>query len=293
MIIPALQTLLKPPSISTDSSAMHSAVLSIIAKPLEDALGHAQRQHPLRADISPLLETLRSHESKARHDAAAYTELEGWAAMAGGGFSAALKNTIQSLVLWSSASTDLSPPNYTHRQLVDTIRIVGAKAVLQVLIEEVMAHFEAGTSDLDILLDIIVVMISAPQHDQPFSSPSVITEQPGAKRQLTLIDALNAESADAFELSKTNLPRASMIVRLHRRVETLVGRGSNVSNVVGAGNEGMANAVVHNAEGVPTADIDDILVHAEQADQQMAATQDFLADATGSFIGMGDGMDVG
>lgn len=277
---------------SSDSSAMHSAVLSIVAKPLEDSLGHAQRQHPLRVDINPLLETLRSHASKARHDAATYTELEGWAAMAGGGFSAALRNTIQSLVLWSSAATDMSPPHYTHRQLVDIVRIVGAKAVLQMLIDEVMTHFEAGTSDLDIVLDIIVTMISAPQHDQPLSSSSVITEHFNSKRQLTLIDALNAENADAFELSKSNLPRASMIVRIHRRVEALVGRGSNVANVVDGGNGGMANAVVHNAEGMPTADIDDILVHAEQADQQMSATQNFLADTSVSFMGVGEGMEV-
>lgn len=271
---------------------MHATVLSIVAKPLEDSLGYAQRQHPLRADINPLLETLRSHGSKARHDAAAYTELEGWAATAGGGFSAALRNTIQSLVIWCSAATDMSPPHYTHRQLVDTVRIVGAKAVLQMLTDEAMTHFEAGTSDLDIVLDIIVTMIAAPQRDQPLSSPSGMAEQPATKRQLTLIDALNAENADAFELSKTNLPRASMIVRLHRRVEALVGRGNNATNVVGGDNGGMANAVVHNAEGMPTADIDDILVHAGQADQQIAVTQDFLADTTVSFMDVGEGLDV-
>ena len=272
---------------------MHSAVLSIIAKPLEDSLGHAQRQHPLRADINPLLDTLKPHASKAKHDASVYTELEGWAAMAGGGLTAALRNTIQSLVLWSSAATDMSPPHYTHCQLVDTVRALGAKAVLHVLIDEVMAHFETGTADLDIVLDIIVIMVSAPQHNQPLPSPSILTEQVAAKRQLTLIDALNTENTDAFELSKTNIPRASMIVRLHRRVEALVGRGSSVTSVVGGNNEGIANAVVHNSEGMPTADIDDILVHAEQADQQMVATQDFLADRTGSFLDVGEGMNAG
>ena len=187
----------------------------------------------------------------------------------------------------------MSPPHYTHRQLVDTLHILGPKAVLRVLIDEVMAHFEAGTSDLDIVLDIVVVMIAAPRHDQFLPSPSAITEQPAAKHQLTLSDALNAENADAFEFSKTNISRASMIVRLHRRVEALVGRGSNVANVVVGDNEGMANAVVHNSEGLPTADIDDILVHAEQADQQMVATQDFLTNAAGSFIDVGDGMNLG
>ena len=272
---------------------MHSAVLSIVSKPLEDSLSHAQRQHPLRADINPLLETLKPHASKARHDAAAHAELESWAATTGGGLSAAVRAAVRGLVAWSSAESVMSPPHYTHRQLVDTVRILGAKAVLRVLLDEVMTYFDAGTSDLDIVLDIVVIMIYAPQLDQPLASPSVLTEQAAPKRQVTLIDALNAENAEAFELSKTNVSRASMIVRIHRRVEALVGRGSNVVNVVGGDNEGMANAVVHNSEGLPTANIDDILVHAEQADQQMVATQDFLAGATASFMDVGDAMKMG
>ncbi len=278
---------------------MHSAVLSIVSKPLEDSLAHAQRQHPLRADINPLLETLKPHASKARHDAAAYAELETWAAAPGGGLGAALRTTIQSLVLWSSAATDMSPPHYTHRQLVHTVRVLGAKAVLSTLIDEAMAHFDAGTSDLDTLLDILVVMIASPQPHALLASPSLVPAQPAPARHLTLPDALAAENADAYDLSKTNLARASMIVRLHRRVEALVGRGGSVvANVVGVGAVnvgGGASAVVHNAEGVPTADIDDILVHAGQRQGDGAlvvGTQNFLVDATGLGDAPGGFMDV-
>lgn len=298
IIFPALETLLKPPSMSRDSSAMHSAVLSIVAKSLEESLNHAQRQHPLRVDINRLLETLKPHAHKARHAATAYSELETWASTTGGGLLAACRQTIQSLVLWSSAtSTDTSPPHYTHRQLLETVMILGAKTVLQLLIDEVMTHLETGSpSDVDVVLDIIVVMISAPQQDSPLLHSPPLTITPAtlpSKRQLTLPEALDTEHTSAFELSKTNLPRASMIVRLHRRVDALVGQAENqVSNAVGGDGGGLdgsalgLTAVVHNADGMPTADIDDVLV---EAGDQIAA-QDFLGGAGGAFdLGMGVG----
>lgn len=257
---------------SSDSSAMHAAVLSIVAKPLEDSLGYAQQQHPRRADILPLLEILKPHAHKQRHEATFHNSLETWALTAGGGLLAALRHTIQSLLIWSStttASADMTPPQYTHRQLVETVRVLGAKAVLQLLLDETMAHFETGSSpELDVALDIIVTMISAPQHQ--FSLPSSSSSLGNSdqhqipKRQLSLRDALNTEFSQAFDLSKSNLPRATMTVRLHRRVEALVGRASPEANgVVVADADGLMHGVVHNADGMPTADIDDVLVEAE------------------------------
>ncbi|MCJ1467583.1 mediator complex subunit [Pseudocyphellaria aurata] len=289
--IPALQSLLKPPSMSSDSSAMHAAVLSIVAKPLEDSLGYAQQLHPLRADINPLLEILKPHAQKQRHEVAFHNSLETWASTAGGGLLAAMRHTIQSLLIWSSAtptSGDMTPPQYTHRQLAETVRLLGAKAVLNLLLDETMAHFETGSSpDLDIALDIIVTMISAPQHQFPFSSSSATLgnndQHLTLKRQLSLRDALNTELSQAFDLSKTNLSRATMIVRLHRRVETLVGRpNQGVNGVVGANADVLMHGVVHNAEGLPTADIDDVLV---EADNQLA--HEFLAGGGDASVFLG------
>ena len=44
-----------------DSSTIHSAVLSVVAKPLADALNHVQKQYASRPDINPLLGILSSH----------------------------------------------------------------------------------------------------------------------------------------------------------------------------------------------------------------------------------------
>ena len=277
--LPALEALLKPPSSTSDSSAMHAAVLSIVAKPLEDALGYAQRQHPLRADISPLLDTLKPQAHKQRHEVAFHSELETWACTPGGGLLAALRHTIQSLLLWSSTSTTAdSPPQYTHRQLVETLRMLGAQAVLQLLLDEAMAHFDTGSApEVDMVLDIIVTMIAAPQPHLAFS-----TSQPAApKRQLSLLDALTADVAGAFDLSKINLARATMTVRLHRRVQALLGRPGHGTAGAGADGGVLLHGVVHNADGMPTADIDDVLVEAED---QMAA--DFLTGGSAAFLGV-------
>ena len=55
-----------------------------------------------------------------------------------------------------------------------------------------------------------------------------------------------------------------MIVRIHRRVEALVGgHAGEVGNIVGVSDNADAvllqQGVVHDADGMPTADIDDVL----------------------------------
>ena len=284
--IPALQTILKPPSKLSDDSAMHAVVLSLVAKPLEDSLSYAQRQHPLRADINPLLEILKPYTYKQRHDAAFFTELENWSTTSGGGLLAAFRHTIQSLMLWCNASTtsaDMSPPHYTHRQLVETLRILGAKKVLQLLVEETMAHFQSGSpTDVDIVLDIVVTMISAPQHQFLACAPVLGEADPGRARQLSLRDALGMEFAHAFELSKTDLPRATMIVRLYRRVEALAGRAGPEVNGIGGDPSVLIPGVVDHGDGLPVTAINDVLVAGDHP-----IVSDYLAGNGASFITAG------
>lgn len=286
-IIPALHALLKPPSMSNDSSALHEAVLSIVARPLEDSLGYAQRQQPLRPDINPLLEALKPYVHRQRHESTFHSELESWSSTPGGGLLAALRHTVQSLTLWSGAfptNVNMAPPHYTHRQLVATLKILGSKAVLQTLLDEILAHVVTGSSpDADVVLDIVVNLICAPQHE--FPHPSLLVGGRGHEKvqhQMSLVDALNAEFSQAFEISKTDLPRATIIVQIQRRVEEAMIRACGDANVAGGDTDVLLQGVMDVAEGMPTADIDDVLV---EADQQMA--QGFLASGGGSFLAAG------
>lgn len=267
---------------------MHAAVLAIVARPLEDSLSYAQRQQPLRTDINPLIEALKPYTHRQRREASFYSELENWATTSGGGLLAALRHTIEPLIPWTGAfstSADVTPPQYTHRQLVETLKILGAKAVLQFFLDELIAHFDnGGLPDLDIVLDIIVTMITAPQHQ--FSSPIASMGGNGAQvppGRLSLRDALHTEFLGAFYISKSNLPRATIIVRLHRRVEAYLGRGSNEADGVGGATDVLLHDVVGNAEGMTTADLDDVLQDVE-ADTQIA--QDLLSVGNANFLGV-------
>lgn len=267
-LIPALSTLLRPSSMSPDSAAMHSAVLAIASEPLAEALTHTQRVHKLRVDIAPLLETLKPHMQKHRHDGAAYSELESWAATPSMGLQTALSNSIHGLLLWclaeQSGATG-SPPNYTHRLIRNCVQLLGAKRTLKVLVNELVGQIASGQGqNVDVLFDIIVTMIVAPQRNS-------------TSQRLTLRDTLRTQFQEVGELSKTDADRARVVVRLHRRVE---GYLATSTDDVGVGMGEARGIVLSNAEGLPTTDIDDVLAHTEERIN------------SGDFLGgtMGDGL---
>lgn len=251
---------------SADSAAMHSAVLSIVAEPLDHALNHAQRQHKIRVDIHPLLETLRPYMTSHRQKTTALSELEAWASTPGHGLASALPNMIHGLLLWCLAHGNLSPPNYTHRLLFQTQAILGAKATLKILIDELIAQTNQHGPDgpeVDTTFDIIVTMIIAPH--------------PSHHPRLTLLSALRIQYAEIADLSKTDVHRANVTVRLHRRVEAF---STSSTNLVNAANDemniDMTNAgqgmMLHDSQGMPATDIDDVLAHTKG----QIASGDFL-----------------
>lgn len=263
-VLPALQALLNPPSMSYDSSTIHAAVLSIVAKPLSESLSHVQKQYASRPDIAPLLGVLSPY-SQDRQGTNALNELAAWSTNPNGGLLSALRQTVQSLVLWSATSTssaDMSPPSYTHQQLLSTLRLLGAQAVLNLLIDE--ANDQTSS---DIAPDIIVIMIFT--SSQPLS----------VKRQLSLRDVLHTLFSDVEDLSRTDPARASTIVRLYRRVEVLM---ASKAGTVGAG-DGFMGGIAHNADGMPSANIDDVLGEAEE---QIANAQEFLAGDNAALLGL-------
>ena len=269
-LLPALQALLKPPSMSHDSSSIHSVVLSVVAKPLSDSLIHVQKLHTSRPDISPLLAVLNPYTQDQRQNSMAFNELATWSTTQGGGLLAALRQTIQSLILWSTnsaSSTDTTAPSYTQYQLLSTIRIVGAHAVINTLIDEATEQ-----TNSDFALDLIVVMVLTA------SLPSL--QSPYIKRQLSLREALHSISTDVEDMARTDPTRATTTVRLHRRVEGLMGPKAAAAT---AGGDAFMTGVAHDAEGMPSANIDDVLGEAEE---QIASAQEFLTADNASLLGL-------
>lgn len=290
-VLPALQTLLKPPSMSHDSSTIHSAVLSLVTKPLSDSLTHVQRQYASRPDISPLLQSLTSHSQNERQGTTALNELASWSATPNGGLLASLRQTIQSLILWSatstSSSTETSPPPYTHAQLTCTLHILGAQPILHLLLDQ--ATDEQDAANTDTALDIIALVILLASSNSSNSHNNTL-QPPAAKhhRHLTPRDLLHLDFLSVDDVARTDAPRASTIVRLHRRVDALLATpkvvidGDHDGGAGGVGGVG-SGFVVNGGDGEPAADINDVLGEAED---EMATTQGFLDSRNASLLGL-------
>lgn len=284
-LLPALQALLKPPSISGDASEIHNSVLCIVAKPLKASLTHVQRAHSSRPDIPSLLQIVNPLYDE-RPALNALKEVQNWSTTPHGGLQAALRNTLAVLVVWSApsaSSADMSPPSYTHSQLHESVAILGAKSVLDVFLLELLSPDNSPTN-AEILLDIIAVMIVSTS-----PPPSSTGQARNPTLRLTLYDTLQIEYQYASALSSTDLARATMIVRLHRRVDALLGRkvavGTGVNVEVGVGNGPFMDGVVRNAEGQPTTDIDDVLAVAGKETEEALASGGF-----GIGEGVGEGL---
>lgn len=275
-ILLALQALLKPASMSHDSSEIHGAVISVVAKRLKESLTRVQQLHPSRQDISPLLAILNPRFDE-RPGQSALKELSSWSVTTGGGLLAAVRNTIRALILWSansSSSNDSSPPTYTHSQMQSSVQILGAKLNFDLLVSEASAQTE-NPSNEDIAIDIIAVMIFASQDPSTQATKSY----KGPTLRLTLYDILQSEFQASVELAQTDLARASMVVRLHRRVEALSGR----KQAVPVDTSNFMADVVRNAEGMPTTDIDDVLAEAQN---QTAEAQAYLSGENAALLGI-------
>jgi mediator of RNA polymerase II transcription subunit 5 len=223
-ILSALIT--NPANISNnpEASQMLNSILNIIAKSLEHSLRWLQRAEPTRQDVEPLSRALRDNLGWERHGASDHTELEGWTSTPGGGLTLAVKNTVGGLVNWGlNPGININPANYTHRQVLVGLKILGAKRVLQTIIEEVKAQTELGNGSA--VVDVATALICAPESaawDGNIVSASEILNhgpiQP-LQRQLTLRETLKFEAEAAPKLHKTDAFQAETIVRLYRRVE--------------------------------------------------------------------------
>lgn len=204
---------------------MLGGILNIVAKPLERSLRYLQRSEPSRQDIAPLSKALAPHLGFLRTSAAMHTELESWTSTAGGGLVISIRHTIQNLVTWSlTPGLNVMPTPYTHRQMLAALRMLGAKRMLDAIVEEVKQQSTNGSGSA--VLDVAVAIICAPQPSAAaISQPLDLMLDPnGAPHQvlqhrLTLREALQREAENAPKIHKDDVPKREAIIRLQRRVE--------------------------------------------------------------------------
>ncbi|KAL4921184.1 mediator of RNA polymerase II transcription subunit 5 [Aspergillus aurantiobrunneus] len=242
-----LQSLVAPSSISGEAREIHLTVLNITARTLEEQLKDFRARHPAHPEIKPILDALEPCLSFQRTGSCHKSELDPWTTHTPGGLLGSIRNTFQSLVLWStSPDVSMAPPSYTHRQLIAAIRTLGASRVLTSLLDELKLQAESNNSapgtasgTADLALDIAATLVAAPlaesytvdqsTHHHYHNHPSKEPEQPPRTPILTLRDALNLQHESVPKLSEKDPLRAELLVRLYRRVNVLLAPPAQVS----------------------------------------------------------------
>lgn len=240
-VITILQLILLNKKGSDEAQTMLSAVLNIVAKPLEHSLRSYQRQDPKCQEIEPLLNAIKDNLRLSRRTAGAgHNELEAWASTANGGLAASVRHTIQSFLQWSlQPGSNMMPTSYTHRQILAAHRILGANRLLSIILEEVKQQTNA--SSCSIMYDIATALICAPDATN-VPPPAVMTllvdpNNPPVVPQtrISLREALKSEAEDFKIIQSSDPAMAEHVVRLYRRVEAQLMMPQSTETMLQAG----------------------------------------------------------
>ncbi|KAI1814973.1 mediator complex subunit Med5 [Poronia punctata] len=215
---------------SDEAQTMLSAVLNIVAKPLEHSLRSYQRQDPKSQEIEPLLNAIKHNIRLSRRTAGAgHNELEAWTSTNNGGLAASVRHTIQNYVHWSlnpglnMVPSSLNMVPASHRQMLAAHRILGARRLLYLILDETKQQTEAGSGS--IIYDIATALVCAPDATNvpppPFMGLLVDPSNapPPPQTQISLRAALKSEAEDFKLIHKSDPALAEHVVRLYRRVE--------------------------------------------------------------------------
>ncbi|KAI2643530.1 mediator of RNA polymerase II transcription subunit 5 [Xylaria nigripes] len=224
-VLTILQLILLNKKGSDEAQSMLSAVINIVAKPLEHSLRCYQRQDPKSQEIEPLLNAIKENIRLSRRTAGAgHNELEAWASTPSGGLSTSVRHTIQGFMQWSlHPGINMMPTSYTHRQILAAHRMLGAKRLLDLILDEVKQQTDAGSGS--VIYDIATALICAPDATNvPLPTIMTLMVHPNhppvaPQTRMSLRSALKYEAENFKTIQKSDPALAEHVVRLYRRVE--------------------------------------------------------------------------
>jgi mediator of RNA polymerase II transcription subunit 5 len=224
-VLRILQLILLTKQGSNEAQSMLTAVVNIVAKPLEHSLRSYQRQDPKSQDIEPLLKAIKDNIRVSRRTAGAdHKELESWTSTSNGGLVASVKHTLQGFVQWSlHPGINIMPTSYTHRQILAALKILGPKRLLHTILEEVKQQTDAGSGS--VVYDIATALVCAPDvmNMHPQTPPSLLSDPSHqilpVQTRIGLRQTLRWEAEDFKKIQKSDPIMAETVVRLYRRVE--------------------------------------------------------------------------
>jgi mediator of RNA polymerase II transcription subunit 5 len=246
-----LQLIVRPSqNMSPESSDMLNTVKNIVAKPLESGLRTYQRQNPRSQDVEPLLQALKGNgELSRRTGAAGDKELEQWISSGSGGLTASIRSTFQNLTMWS-LNPGVMPTAYAHRQVLVGLKLMGARRLLQAILEELKQLTETGNGS--VAYDVAIALVCAPDVSSSVANDALATTPP--QRRLSLREALKWEAEEWKKTQKKDPTMAETVVRLYQKVEAQMTPAAAMATLPhDADAAAMANALVDDAAAVNAA----------------------------------------
>ncbi|KAK6524221.1 mediator complex subunit, variant 2 [Orbilia ellipsospora] len=247
----------------------HKTILAICAHNLERVLkdlsradGNNNASAANHQQAEQILKHISHYRDFRRSGLPSASELDGWAKH-NGGILGALKSAVQGVVMWS-ATPDLSiqPAGWTPRVIYAAWKLLGAKEVIKVLVDEVVgltttsggsggvaAAATAGEGIVDVAIDVVGSLIVAPvmedwrfkvtevtgkKEDVTSGTISVVATAgtTGSGGYVTLVEALRYLEDDS-KLSVEDQSRNEVVMKLVRKVEGLIAPPSVVAGIAG------------------------------------------------------------
>jgi len=230
VVVEMLKRVTRASSASTEGQSMHNTIMMIVSRPLSRCLRNLRRRSS-KWELETLITLADGHSKSLRSSFSPCPELSAWLSSPGS-LKHAFQTSLQSLITWSTNVTVnpiQHPPPYNHRQLLIAVQLLGAKAVLQILLDEIKARTGPTDPTGAVALDIATALVSAPSATPNSALPiewalsAAATPAHARGGRPSLADALAAE----FERAPSQLLgggggdalHAESVVRLHRRVQ--------------------------------------------------------------------------
>lgn len=199
---------------------MHRAILAIVAKPLHHSLQNLNQRRSDKKELNKLMEILKLYLDAQRTLETDSNELEEWTSTPDGGIAKRIRDAIKDQISWVANIGPTPPPRYTHKLFAAGCGILGAAAVLDIIVSEVREQTAAGNGPL--ALDICTALASAPLAHPVAATPTFPgSPMPNGQGGLSVVrDALRFATGDTQKLLNLPTADAEALVRLARRVDT-------------------------------------------------------------------------
>jgi hypothetical protein len=143
-----------------------------------------------------------------------------------GSLKIAFRSSIQSLISWSVTAAHVpiqEPANYTPQTFYVSLLILGPRCILQILLEEIKSRTSEADASAPVALEIAAAFVCSPVPGSAQSPPDWTHTGPSARNgRSSLREELRLRALGAPKLWAADQIMVESVVRLHRRVETLL-----------------------------------------------------------------------